>query len=213
MNQMSRTGEIALSRAVKAGSLFALALALGLVLCLPARQAHAFGMGLYSSIGTSEVEVDDADYGMTRDLGSMTTFEGGLVVDTNLSEDDEWNWRIKVGVESGAGGDYDFLGGVVDNTLAWGFIRTPDLRLWIGPTLRVSGQEVRGPNDWSQSSSIFGVGAAFGANWNVGRLVTLGLESGFLQSMSSDFDQSKLYVALMMLLRFENITGETDTFF
>jgi hypothetical protein len=213
MDQMSRRGEIGLTRAVKAVPFLVLALALGSVLCLPARQAHAFGMGLYGSAGTGDVEVDDQDFGGTLDLESMTMFEGGLVVDTNLSEDDEWNWRIKVGVETGFNDDYDFLGGVLDNTLGWGFVRTPDYRFWVGTTLRMSGQEVHGPDDWSQSSSVFAIGPAVGGNWNVGRLVTLGLEAGYLKSLSSDFDQDKLYVALMMLLRFENITGETDTFF
>lgn len=163
---------------------------------LGAVEARAVGMGVYLGAGTGsgniEVEVDDQD----TDLSSV---DAGFVFDTAVAKNKVFNYRLKLGYSQdtykydyGINSRYNhdakatLKGVALENTFGFAIVRTAPFRLWIGPQLHLSYRstdnlEVDGEKvDLSAWSVGMGIAPVLGANFNIGPVVTLGVELGYL---------------------------------
>ncbi len=112
----------------------------------------------YSDIPNSDFDVDAGYFGMN------------FVFDTNPGGEGVFAYRLNAGFEAlNLEDDYDDtleLGGLVfDNTFAFGFVRTPAVKVWAGPQVRLA--FYGGETDKSNidvNLVAFGIGVAAGAN-------------------------------------------------
>ena len=155
--------------------------------------AFALGLGFYGTLQAGEADWDfenitgpDTSY----DGGDMTRLGFGFVLDTAVLKDKLFNYRLNVGFErfdADLGSTpitAELVGIAADSSFGFGVLRTEDIRLWVGPRVRVAAYG----GDFNNDSSIdialieFGVGGVFGANFKVGPTVVLGVETGFMFS-------------------------------
>ena len=155
--------------------------------------AFALGLGFYGTVqgGEADWEFED-DFGRTINVdgGDMAQAGIGFALDTAVLKDTLFNYRLNVGLEGfeadlGSTSVTAELGGIVaDNSFGFGVMRTENVRLWLGPRVRLA---VYG-GDFNLESSFditlveFGVGGVFGANFRVGPTVVLGIETGVMIS-------------------------------
>ena len=166
-----------------------------IVMLITVMQGNAFalGLGFYGAVQGGE-----ADWEVENDFGPDLNFDGGdiskasigFTLDTAVLKDTVFNYRLNVGPERFDAdlGDTQFtaeLGGIAaDNSFGFGVLRTENVRLWVGPRVRVA---IYG-GDFNDDSNVdvalveFGVGGVFGGNFGVGRTVALGFETGFMIS-------------------------------
>ena len=168
-----------------------------LAICAAASPARAAGLGIYveaeGGSGTwtfDQIEdwyipgsVEDHDAGS----GAWTI---GLVLDTNpLRPDRLFAYRLKVGFTGlgsdldGSIGEFRLNGIVLDNAFGFGVHRTDQLRVWVGPTLRLGRYwgDFENPSTGTATDAQLlevAVGAAVGANFRVGDSLTLCVEGG-----------------------------------
>lgn len=162
---------------------------LGFLVCLfAASSARAVGLGFYGEVGGGNSEWElDFDSGGEEDFDADTSHAGfGFVLDTAVSTDRVFNYRLNVGYDRFAneledgGDDVDFDGLVIDNTFGFGIVRTPEVRLWIGPQIRFAAYSGSpdGAEDLDITLGAFGLGPVLGLNLNVGPVATLAFELG-----------------------------------
>ena len=150
--------------------------------------ASAGGIGGSLSYNRSGAELEDTD-DFWVDLDTESDTVGfGLIFDTNLAQDRIFNYRLNLSLEfvdqevSQAGIENQVQGTnfAVDQTFGFGIIRTPQIRVFVGPSLHlgiggiddevdVDGFEF----DYEQTSFTAGIGPELGVNFNVGRHLTL----------------------------------------
>jgi hypothetical protein len=182
------------------------ALAVGM---LGAGSAHAGGFGGSLSYTRSQSKLDDVD-DFWADLNTESDEVGiGLVFDTNLAQDRLFNYRLNASLafvdeEVGQAGLENQVQGTnvsLDQTFGFGFIRTPTIRVFIGPSLhlgvgriddhiRVSGFR----ENYERTSVTAGLGPELGINYHVGRHLTFSTSAfvryGFqVQSFQRLFDE------------------------
>jgi hypothetical protein len=154
---------------------------------LAAGLANAEGIGASFSLSHGAAELEDRD-DVWEDLDTRTTNTGlGLVFDSNLAQDRPVNYRLNMGIEftsqeveqAGIHNEVQGTNFVLDQTLGFGFIRTPDLRVFIGPSLhlgvgRIDDQiDVDGFRvDYEETSFTAGFGPEVGFNFHAGRNLT-----------------------------------------
>jgi hypothetical protein len=161
----------------------------------------AAGFGPYFEYVGSSGEVDLDGVGVELDLDYDSDKYGfGLAIDTNVAADRLFNYRLNLGYQktnrefdvpslgssiiaaplAGELRNIDGDGLSLNNHFGFGMLRTRDVRLWAGPTLRL-GFDVFDTN--SNSVDIVdvyaGVGAALGINIHTGSLVSLGITAGY----------------------------------
>ena len=159
-----------------------------LLAALGAEPAAAGGIGGSFTFGRSEGRLEDRDDVWT-DLDTETDVAGfGLAFDTNLAQDRLLNYRLVASLElveqdleqAGLHNEVQGASFSLDQTLGFGFIRTPELRVFIGPSLHLG---VGGIDDhidvdgfradYDETSFTAGIGPELGINFNVGRHLTL----------------------------------------
>ena len=148
-------------------SLVLVALSLGI-----ASSAGAVGYGAFFEYSRSwsdfaGFDVDSNRYGV------------GFAFDTNVSGDRLFNYRLNIGYERTEGDSFDvsYNGVMVDNIFGFGVLRTPHMRLWVGPSIRIGVNIQEDPfqffpivADNEIIDVIAGGGAAIGANIHTGDL-------------------------------------------
>jgi hypothetical protein len=194
------------------------------VLMLFAASASAAGYGGYLGYAHSDGSVDFFGVDVDHD-NDMVDF--GFVLDTNLARDRLFNFRLNVGLQigertyKGPGGSFpeETVGFTVNSAFGFGIVRTPTLRLWLGPAIRVS---VDGCTDCSGYDSTFvavGAGPELGLNFNIGDHLTISPTLGYQYMYGADvldgggvdeiFDGGQHHVSLLFSIMFR--TG-SDSF-
>lgn len=167
-----------------------LALAAGL-LCLPPTHADAAGFGAFLEYLNGNGDIDfDGDFGFDKEDYESNKFGVGFALDTNLAQDKLFNYRLTIGYQH-TERDFDHSwpladdtikadGASINNVFGFGVWRTPSLRLWLGPSVRV-GVDVFDPDvdDVDVVDVYGGFGGALGLNYNIGEHLTLGLSAGY----------------------------------
>jgi len=188
---------------------------------LLAGAANAAGFGGYLGLDYTEGDVDV--FGLTVDH-ERSAVDLGFVMDTNLSRDRLFNYRLRLGMQAGKR-EYDIagfgtvkektIGFAITNTFGFGIVRTPAVRLWIGPSIRFAVDDC---TDCSGYDSVFlaiGGGPEIGLNYNVGRHLTIGpsLSYNYMFGVNieddEDFDGPQHQVSLLVNVFFRT---ESDSF-
>jgi hypothetical protein len=164
-----------------------------IVCCLivfPITNAGAVGLGFYveRGSGSSDWEEED-DYDNTNDFDTDDKRAGfGFVLDTNVAQDRLFNYRLQIGYEKrdteikNSIDSADLKGFVMSHDFGFGVLRTRNVRLWLGPELRLAYYTGSPKINDDLDISIFeyGIGPVVGANFNIGSTVTLAVKTGYL---------------------------------
>lgn len=158
-------------------------------------EVRAMGLGAYYTFGSGSGEwtvntEDEDDVDIDTD-DSGTGF--GIVFDTALAKDTLFNYRLGLGLESK---EYEFEDGpklemdnfVFDNDFGFGVFRTPMVRIWLGPELKIS-YGTGDVEDLDYSVISMGVGGVLGLNFNIGERITLGVKSGYLLEYTAGYGE------------------------
>ncbi|MEJ2054621.1 MAG: hypothetical protein P8X42_11945 [Calditrichaceae bacterium] len=158
--------------------------------------AAGLGISFPSAFGTTKYDNYDAD---------ASQFGINFIFDTNVARNSLFNYRLNFGVEffnhdfsfeyeyfnydyyitdyATYSGTHEGIRIVADNTFGFGIVKSPVIRLWMGPNIRfgfIAGDE---------TGITVGAGATIlGLNFNMGRVFTLALEAGYLFDADIYFD-------------------------
>ncbi|MFO0687531.1 MAG: hypothetical protein U0900_02380 [Myxococcota bacterium] len=186
----------------------ALGVALGMGLLAPV-VAEAAGFGGSLSYTRSQSKLDDVD-DFWADLNTESDEVGiGLVFDTNLARNRLFNYRLNASLafvdeEVGQAGVENQVQGTnvsLDQTFGFGFIRTPHVRVYVGPSLHLGVGRVDDNvhlngfrENYERTSFTAGLGPELGFNFHVGRHLTFSTSAfvryGFqVQSFQRLYDQ------------------------
>jgi hypothetical protein len=195
-----------------------LSLAVLLLLFAPAGQALAVGLGGYLEWagGGGEFEYEfSSDFDVDAEAAGF-----GFVLDTDLSGTGDFSYRLNVGLErldlEDDFGDTLELGGlVIGNTFGFTLARSPDLRWWAGPQIRLGfyGGELESDPVTDYGLVSLGFGAVTGVNFMTGKAcisTSLGLlATGYAgeadgRFTNEDFDGTTTTVFLNVALLFGN---------
>jgi hypothetical protein len=120
-----------------------------------------------------------------------------FILDTNVSKNSLFNYRLNAGIETFTHkytdtyyddfydelrkekGSHTGIRIVTDHNFGFGIITDPSLRIWLGPNVRVGFV-------YTNSKPGISLGAGFtavGANFNIGSILCLTLETGYLYSL------------------------------
>jgi hypothetical protein len=188
----------------------ALALLGCVVAALVSTPAWSAGIGANFTYGSSQGKVDD-DGDFFSDINtSADLFEAGVSFDTNLAQDRLINYRVNANYQrveqklnQGAGKAHiDGEGFALNQLIGFGFVRTPRMRIFAGPTIHLgvagfdSHKTVQGVRlEFDETLFTMALGPELGINYNVGRHFTVSVTGYYrygLQSMyfSSPFSTS-----------------------
>ena len=188
-----------------------------LLFAFGASEAMAFGLGLAynQGSGTSDIEADGVSIGEY----DFDTSDIGLVMDTNLSMDSTFNYRLTLTSASAEYGNnlvFDDLSGfTMTHDFGFGIVKQPGFRLWMGPELRLSWISGDGNTGLSELDVFsFGLGPVLGGNINIGETFTIALTASYLfQTTNGDAwdnfgvyrdwstDEKMLFVGLNLIMR------------
>ena len=159
--------------------------------------AMAIGLGFKITGGSGESDWNydslfqdtTGTYSSEGDFSSDDSYSGfGFVFDTNLAKDKLFNYRLEIGFEdkeykTKGGGKIELDGIHIINDFGFGIIRSENLRLWIGPELKLT-QLSDEDNSWDSNMDImeFSYGPVIGLNFNPGNLLTVAMKTGYLFS-------------------------------
>lgn len=140
-----------------------------------AGQVLAIGLGGYLEAAGGD---GDFEYESSPEFDVDVAAAGlGFVLDTDLTDNGVFNYRLNVGFESlDLDDDFDDtleLGGlVVANTFGFAIIRQPNFRWWAGPQIRVGfyNGEVDIDPDTDYDLVSFGIGGVMGVNFMAGNV-------------------------------------------
>ena len=173
------------------------------VIAIFASNAGAVGLGGYIEYGSGSSDWNADDLYNFWDFETDTTFTGyGFVLDTNVARDRLFNYRLQIGYEKEdekvktTGEKLSLKGISITNDFGFGVLRTPQVRLWLGPELKFA--YLTGSPDLEPNLDIkifkFGIGPVAGANFNIGKTFTLALKTGYLfQGFVGDGDWKNNY--------------------
>lgn len=155
---------------------------------LAASSASAGGVGGSFSYTRSETRLKDVD-DVWADLDTHSDIAGfGVVFDTNLAQDRLFNYRLNASIQfvdqeveqQGVGNSVEGTSLALDQTFGFGIVRTPEFRLFVGPSIHlgVGGMDdeidVGGfEDDYDQTTFTAGIGPELGMNFNLGSHLTL----------------------------------------
>lgn len=189
MTRPTPTRRISPPRRGFSGSLHSewLLLSAALAIAIAPMPAAAGGLGgsLSFSAGSSRLEDEDDVW---SDLDTETGAVGlGLVFDTNLARDRLLNYRLHTNVEFlneevGQAGLENEVQGVrfnFDQTLGFGILRSPEVRVFVGPSLHLGVGRVDDHiwvdgfrAEYDRTSFSLGLGPELGVNFNVAPSLT-----------------------------------------
>lgn len=180
--------------------------------------AAAIGFGMYYNTmsGSSDWDVDSdiggdfMDYDDSDDWdGDEETTSFGFVFDTNLARNELFNYRFELGLENSdvdldiefgdidTEGTAELSGLVMTHDFGFGVFRTKDVRIWIGPEVKLSflsgeidvdGARLRDV-DCDVNIFKFGLGPVAGLNFNIDPQLSLSIKVGvLLQNMTGEGD-------------------------
>ena len=167
--------------------------------------SHAIGFGLYGSIAGGEMTYGRIGYNFYRDdfgfkapvINNMIpniSGGGGIIIDTNCSRDELFNYRLMIGFDKLFTQRYYIKKMTrmnVSNTFGFGVVRTDLIRFWLGPQL--SFHYLHGVNNYPMrallksnytgnkleySAAGIGLGLSLGLNINLENNITLSFEGG-----------------------------------
>jgi len=169
-----------------------------------ASPAWSAGLGANFTFGYSDGEVeDDGDFFPDIET-SADIFEGGFSFDTNLAQDRLVNYRLSMNVQIveqklNQGSDkvkIDGAGFSFNQVIGFGLVRTPHVRVFIGPSLHLGyayfddHETVQGVRvEYEEGLFTAGLGPELGLNYHMGRHVTVSLSAYYrfgAQSMYFD---------------------------
>ncbi len=159
---------------------FAAALVLG------TSDAGAAGFGIYGSAGSGTGD-------WTRNEGSLTEYDFkanaghqgvGFMFDTAVARDSFFNYQLNLGYDKFTnkaiitGNKLDLGGLLISNSFGFGIVRTGNLRVWMGPEIRLA---------WPTGSKagydyeMFGggIGPVIGMNFNFPGTFTVAVKVGY----------------------------------
>ena len=156
-------------------------LCLGMVLSLGATDASAIGLGLGIDMGSGDADVTID--GLPAGTNDIETTDFGFVLDTNLSGDSTFNYRLTLAAAGMEFKDtsFDSLNGItIVNDFGFGIVKNSNFRLWMGPELRLSWLDQTTDSGSELDLFSFGFGPVIGANFNIGSTVTLSLTGAYI---------------------------------
>ncbi|MBN1408970.1 MAG: hypothetical protein JW956_14320 [Calditrichaceae bacterium] len=160
----------------------------GLLIIPNASFATGLGIQIPSiASGTSNRTIDPEDgdtYDIEQDIGH---FGFGFVLDTKVAKRGVFNYRLNINYEIVDLGDEnawkeDFKRLAIDNTFGFAVLQSKVVRLWIGPQVRLAYMSYSSDLEYaSLDVNLIGLGLApvFGANFNIGSLVSICPELGY----------------------------------
>ncbi len=130
---------------------------------------YAVGVGLYVSQGSGDADFDGTYSNFSADTEQSAI---GFTFDTNLSKNRLFNYRL--GVEKGTlkfknFGQFEVDEVAITNDFGFSMVREDNLRIWIGPELRISFQDKQESSGWEYSGVGVGLGPVVGLNWHLGQ--------------------------------------------
>lgn len=185
-----------------------------------ATNAGAVGFGMYFNTmsGSSDWDVDsdidgdgdffDYDESDDWDADEETT-SFGFVLDTALARNQLFNYRFEIGLEKSdvdldiefgnidTDGTAELSGLVMTHDFGFGVYRSKDVRIWIGPELKLSFLSGTIDIDEPRWTDIdcdinvfkFGLGPVAGVNFNIAPQLSLSVKAGVLmQNMTGEGD-------------------------
>jgi hypothetical protein len=145
---------------------------------------YAVGLGGYLEYSAGSGTFDDY-FDVDVDVDTVGF---GFVLDTNVSRDNVFNYRLHFGynaLDIGIpGSNIDGYRIMLDNTFGFGIIRMENFRWWMGPQLHLnySNWDIPIGGDYFKKDSIdffgMGIGIATGMNFNLPGIVTISPELG-----------------------------------
>jgi len=147
---------------------------------LTSSNAEALGLGLYGTYGSGS---ETWEY---RDISGKFNYDSsskgfGLVLDSNVAQNNIFNYQLNIGYTQKEGqSDLPALtGGSMSHDFGFGLVRTKDLRLWVGPEIKIafySGSK----SSMKYYKYNYGIGPVVGLNVHLGKVVTLALKGGYM---------------------------------
>jgi hypothetical protein len=177
-------------------------------------QPLAAGVGIYipAHSGSGEWDFEDSgcDWSGCYDFDyevDVDTFNigFGFVMDTAPADDRVFNYRLGIGIEKFEADlpwstELDMTGLAINNTFGFKLFRSREglVRVWLGPRIRVGLYYGNYDGDWFDDEADafgaeFGVAPVLGANFNIGRVITLAGSIGYNLSYyyvaADDYDE------------------------
>jgi len=162
-----------------------------LVIGFMGSESMGIGLGGYFETGSGS-----GNWTRENENGVETEFETddngsgfGFVLDTAVAKNRVFNYRLELGYErknyeDEAGAILEMDNFVVVNDFGFGVVRTPKLRFWLGPELKIASGSGNVDTDEDEVVDYdlvnVGIGPVVGLNFHIGKLVTLGFKSGLL---------------------------------
>lgn len=154
--------------------------------------AYALGIGVYASGGGGSADWDE-DTGGRLYSGDTTHMSYGLAFDTNLAKEKLFSYQLNIGylklnnefsdvsLTGSRWSKLDMDGVAIANDFGFGMLTGNNMRIWIGPELRLAWLSGKPEGQPQFDIDLFGVGigVVLGANFNLPG-VTIGAKAGYL---------------------------------
>jgi hypothetical protein len=143
-----------------------------------AASVEAAGYGAYFEYGRAMGEIEHFDYDTNK-------FGAGFVVDTNVAKNRLFNYRFTLGYqhskrEFNNGDEGDFNGVTMNHAFGFGLYRSPALRLWAGPAIRLSADVLHEDlDDVAVVNLSAGGGLQLGLNAHAGNRFSLAISFAY----------------------------------
>lgn len=163
--------------------------------------AIGLGLNLTGGVGSTEweVEQDFFPYSEWEEDVDVTRVGLGLILDTTVAKNRLFNYRLNIGCEAvdydiDGGGTFETEGCFMAHDFGFGIIRKKNLRLWVGPELRLSYSEgeLENVSTTELHMATIGIGPVVGLNLNFGKTVTLALKVGALSMGGGGYVEDKV---------------------
>jgi len=154
-----------------------------ILITIVTNNSFASGLGIYfptwSFAGTGTIYYD-LDEEASIDYNH---FGGGIFFDSRLAANRIFNYRIALIYEKvtydGSRSDNYFARFAVDQSFGFGILRNKNVRLWLGPQVRLAYMSWQDNNPTHENWRLgFGVAPMFGSNFHLGSVITLCLDIG-----------------------------------
>ncbi len=168
-----------------------------------AASSQVFALGLGATVqlgggsGTQTIDNWFVPYDEDVDIG---TFNIGFTLDTALTDERNFNYRLGVGtenviVENQFGGESDISGIFVSNDFGFAVYKDSTTRIWVGPQVKVGLYSGNDANNNDLAIVTLGVGPVVGANFKVGSNLVLAAKAGLIfHSYGGEADNSGLWL-------------------
>lgn len=157
--------------------------------------AHATGFGGYLSYGNVDGSLDDVLGGIDLDY-ETDRFGIGMTLDTNVAKDRVFNYRLEIGYQHSwrkfddVSSTLESDGFTINNIFGFSPYRNENVRLWLGPALRLSvdvfdNDDIEPFDDWISFGG--GIGPIIGLNWHMGPRVSGSLSLSYQYMVMGEY--------------------------